>query len=611
MPQSRLLVLAIALSLAACGGEPATAPATDTAATAPAAAPQVSPAERVAQLNTMYAEYWEANLQRDPMTATQIGDTRYNDQLPNFLSPDYIKAGLAFSQTYLDRAKAIGDAGIEGQDKLSYDIFVRDRMLEIEGAKFPQELVPINQFYNIANYVAIFGSGTNAQPFKTPADYENWIKRASHVPELFDQAIANMREGIARGVVQPKVLMEKVLPQLDQQITTDPTKSVFWGPITNMPAEFSDADKQRLTEAYKQMITTSLVPAFTELRAFIADEYLPKCRDTVGLGALPDGAAWYAFQVKVNTTTDLTPDQIHQIGLDEVARIQGEMLNVLAELKFKGELKDFFVEIKKNPKMYFKSEDELLTSYRQLRATVDPLLPKLFNIQPKADFEIRPVEAFRAASSSSGQYQGPAQDGSRPGIFFVNTFDLKARPRYAMEALYLHEATPGHHFQIALQRELPDLPNFRRFGGETAFAEGWGLYSESLGKELGVYTDPYMYFGALEAELWRAIRLVTDTGIHAKGWTRDQVLEYMYANSPAEPTRAISEAERFMAIPGQALAYKIGQLKIRELRTRAEQALGDKFDVRAFHTEVLKDGSLPLGVLEAKIDRWIATQKGA
>jgi uncharacterized protein (DUF885 family) len=282
----------------------------------------------------------------------------------------------------------------------------------------------------------------------------------------------------------------------------------------------------------------------------------------------------------------------------------------MARTGFEGELQDFFKAMKADPKQYFASREELLASYQGVRATVEPLLPKLFAIEPRADFEIRLVEPFREASSSSGSYQGPPQDGSRPGIFYVNAYDLKARPRYAMESLYLHEATPGHHFQIALQRELTELPAFRRFGGETAYNEGWGLYAESLGLELGVYTDPAMYFGALSAELWRSIRLVADTGLHAKGWTRQQVLDFMYANSAVEPAVAISEAERFMAIPGQALAYKIGEMRIRALRTRAEQALGERFDLRAFHTEVLKDGSLPLGILDAKVERWIAAQAG-
>jgi uncharacterized protein (DUF885 family) len=598
------LVVALTLAVAACGGQPGS-PTAD--ATAPTATPAATvAADRAAQLAALYEEYWEENLRLNPMQATQLGDPRYNDQLPNMLSPEYREQLREFNQRHLDRARAIGDAGLAGQDLLSYEIFVRDREMELEGFRFPSDLIPINQFYNLANFIAILGSGTNAQPFRTVADYDNWVKRASRVPVVFDQAIANMREGMAKGIVQPKVLMEKVLPQLDQHIVAKAADSTLWGPIRNMPAEFSAADRERLTADYTTLIEQTLVPAYRKLREFIAAEYLAKARDTVGLGALPNGDAWYAYQVRSSTATNLTPEQIHQVGLDEVARIHGEMQAVMKQVGFEGTLKEYFAALKASDASYFKSEDELLAAYRGFRATVEPLLPKLFDVKPKADFEIRPVEAFRAASASSGQYQGPPQDGSRPGIFYVNTFDLKARPRWALESLYLHEATPGHHFQIALQRELEDLPRFRRFSGETAYAEGWGLYAESLGKELGVYTDPIMHFGALDAELWRSIRLVTDTGIHAKGWTRQQVLDYMYANSPVEPTRAVSEAERFMAIPGQALAYKIGQLKIRELRTRAEQALGARFDVRQFHTEVLKDGSIPLGILEAKIDRWIA-----
>jgi uncharacterized protein (DUF885 family) len=598
----------LVVALAACGGGAGSAPTPGDGAASIAGAPARG---RAQQLASLYDEYWEENLKLNPLQATQIGDPRYNDQLPNAQSPEHRARVREFRRRFLERAKAIGADGLAGQDRLSYDIFVRDQTTELEGFDFPQHLVPINQFNNVANQIAILGSGKGAQPFKTVADYDAWIRRASQVPVVFDQAIANMREGMAQGIVRPRILMEKVLPQLDQHIVKKASDSTLWGPITAMPAGFSAADKQRLTAEYTALIESTIVPAYRKLRAFIADEYLPKCSDAVGLGALPNGAAWYAYRVRDSTTTDLDPERIHQIGLAEIARIHGAMKSVMEKVGFTGELKEYFASLKSNPAMYFKSEDELLEAYRGFRRTVEPLLPRLFGVRPRADFEIRPVESFRAASASGGQYQAPSEDGSRLGIFYVNTFDLKARPRWALESLYLHEATPGHHFQIALQRELQQLPRFRRFSGETAFNEGWGLYAESLGKELGVYTDPAMYFGALDAELWRAIRLVADTGIHAKGWTRKQVLDFMYANSPVEPTRAIAEAERFMAIPGQALAYKIGQLKIRELRTRAEKALGAGFDVRAFHTEVLKDGSVPLAILESKIDRWIAERKGS
>jgi uncharacterized protein (DUF885 family) len=601
----------IALALLACGGGTESGPAAvQSSEAAPPAPAQVTPAGPAEELQTLYADYWEENLELNPIQATQIGDPRYNDRLPNSLSPEYRERLRDFHRRYLEKARAISADTLSGQDRLSYDVFVRDQAMELEGFDYPQHLVPVNQFNNAANMIAMLGSGKGAQPFKTVADYEAWLRWAGQVPVIFQQAIDNMREGMAQGLVQPRVLMVKVLPQLDQHIVAKAQDSTLWGPINAFPADFSAEDKERLTASYAALIEKTLVPAYRQLRAFIADEYLPKCRDTVGLSAVPNGAAWYAYRVRNSTTTDLSPDQIHQIGLDEVARIHGEMRAVMKQTGFKGDLKAYFRSLKRNPAMYYKSEEELLTAYRDFRRTIEPLLPKLFEVKPKADFEIRPVEAFRAASAAGGQYQAPSEDGTRLGIFYVNTFDLKARPRWALESLYLHEATPGHHFQIALQRELTELPRFRRFSGETAYNEGWGLYAESLGKELGVYAEPAMYYGALEAELWRAIRLVTDTGIHAKGWTRKKVLDYMYANSAVEPTRAIAEAERFMAIPGQALAYKIGQLKIRELRSRAEKELGPRFDVRAFHTEVLKDGSVPLAILESKVDRWIGERKG-
>ncbi|GMU43634.1 MAG: DUF885 domain-containing protein [Xanthomonadales bacterium PRO6] len=569
---------------------------------------QAGPPGRAAQLDAIYDAWFERNLALNPLEATQIGDARYNDQLPNTLAPEWRESTRRLHQEFLDRAKSIGAAGLGAQDLLSYELFVHQLERELETLRYPRHLVPLNQFYSFASSFAVLGSGTSAQPFAGVADHDAWLRRARRIPAIFDQAIANMREGIAAGITQPRVLMQKVLPQLDAQIVDEVERSSYWGPVARMPDSFPAAERERLQREYRALIAEQLVPAYRRLREFVAAEYLPAARTSVGLGALPDGAQWYAFQVRRSTTTALTPDEIHAIGLDEVARLQQEMRAVQRELGVDGSLQDFYRAMKAEPRNYYASEDELLAAYRGFRVTIEPRLPALFDIRPKADFEIRAVESFRAASASAASYQAPSEDGSRLGIFYVNTHDLKARPRWALEALYLHEATPGHHFQIALQRELTGLPRFRRFSGEIAFSEGWGLYAESLGPELGVYTDPVMRFGALDAELWRAIRLVADTGIHARGWTRQHVLDYMYANSPAEPTRAVSEAERFMAIPGQALAYKIGQLRIRALRTRAEQVLGPRFDLRAFHREVLVDGSLPLDVLEAKIDRWIAAQ---
>ncbi len=576
-------------------------------------------ADRVAELNAMYSEFYEESLALSPLNATYAGDPRYNGELPNNLSAEYEEKTRAFHQTYLDRARAIvGKEGanvLTGQDRLSFEVFTLNRESALENLKFPYRLMPVNQFYSFTSTFAQLGSGTSAQPFVTVKDYDDWLKRAARIPVIFDQAIVNMREGMKQGIVGPRVLMEKVLPQLDANAVDDVEKSIFWGPVAKMPAEFSAADRERLTTAFRNLITTQLNPAYRKLRVFIADEYLPKSRDTFGLGALPNGAEWYAHEVRDSTMRSLTPAQVHQIGLDEVARIQDGMRAVAKDLgydkpvKTLPELKSFFEWVKARDDMYFKSREELLSTYQAFGANVAPLLPKYFNLRPKTDYEVRLVEPFREATSSAGSYQGPSLDGKRPGIFYVNAYDLKARPKSALAALSLHEAAPGHHFQISLQRELSDLPMFRRFSRDTAYIEGWGLYAEYLGYEMGIYKDPVQRFGALDAELWRAIRLVTDTGIHYKGWTRQQTLDYMFANSPAEETRAVSEAERFAAIPGQALAYKIGQLKIIELRKKAEKELGAKFDVAAFHDEVLKDGAIPLEVLEAKIDRWIAARR--
>jgi uncharacterized protein (DUF885 family) len=568
-------------------------------------------ASKAEDLGKLYSDFWEENLKLNPINATHAGDPRYNGELPNFLSAEFQEQDRAFHQGYLDRARAIGHDGLTGQDRLSYDIFTLNRESALEDLKFPRRLLPVNQFYNIANSFAQLGSGSGAQPFKTVKDYDDWLRRAARFPVIFEQAMVNMREGMQAGLVEPRVLMEKVLPQLDANAVDDVEKSVFWGPVAKMPAEFSAADRERLTTAFRNLIGTQLTPAYRKLRKFIAEEYLPKTRDTFGRGALANGAAWYEHNVRENTTRSLTPAQVHQIGLDEVARIQAGMRQVAADLGYRkstrtlSELKAFFEWVKARDDMYFKSREELLAAYQAFGTNVAPVLPKYFNLRPKADYEVRLVEPFREASASSGQYQGPPLDGSRPGIFYVNAYDLKARPRSALAALSLHEAAPGHHFQISLQRELTDLPMFRRFSRDTAYIEGWGLYAEYLGYEMGIYKDPVQRFGALDAELWRAIRLVTDTGIHFKGWTRQQTLDYMMANSPSENTRAVSEAERFAAIPGQALAYKIGQLKIKELRARAESQLGEKFDIKEFHDVLLLSGALPLDLLEQRVDQWL------
>lgn len=598
----RPLVIAVALAagLAACS-KPAEAPVAEVTA--------VDQVKHAAALEQLYADYWEANLKLNPISATFMGDARYNDQLPNFFTADFRKQIHDLNQTWLDKALALGGDKLEGPARISYDIFIRERKLALEGERFPTWMLPVDQFNSFTTFLPMLGSGSSAQPFKTVADYDNWLKRGAAVPAIFDQAIANMREGMKTGVVQPKVLMNKVLLQLDAIIKTDPAQSTFWNPIANMPKDFSEADRKRLTDDYRRMIAEGIMPSYARLRDFIAKEYLPVCRDTVSLAALPDGEAWYAYNAKVLTTTDLTPAQIHDIGLKEVERIHAEMREVMKQVGFKGDLQAFFKFMTTDKQFEFKSEKDLLDAYNALRVRIDAKIPEQFSLLPKAGFEIRAVEPFRAQSMSGGQYFPPSEDGTRPGIFYVNTYDLPIRKTWEAEDLYLHEAIPGHHFQIAIQQELKDVPAFRRFGGETAFAEGWGLYAESLGKDLGVYTDPYQYFGRLQGELWRAIRLVVDTGLHSKGWTREQVLDYMKANSAVGESHAVSEAERYIAIPGQALAYKIGELEIQRQKQKAKAALGAKFDPRAFHAEVLKDGSVPMQVLDSKIERWIKSQQ--
>ena len=596
-----LLALALGIALAGCGASGTESPQAGSASSADASA-------RAERLDSLYAAYWEERLELNPLAATFQGDPRYNDRLPNFLSQDYRDRSREFTERWLRQVEAVGADGLEGQDLLSYEIFTSDLRDELEGEEFPGWMQPVNQFYNIASTVVQLGSGTGAQPFATVEDYDDWHARASQVPVLFDQAIANMEQGVEAGVVQPRALMEKVLPQLDALIKDDAADTLFWRPVAEMPEGFDAAERERITGEYRALIEQQLMPAYRELRAYIADDYMPHARDSAGLDALPDGEAWYAYRARMSTTTDLTPAQIHQIGLDEVERIHGEMHGVMEQVGFDGSLQDFFAFMQTDPQFTFASEEALLEYYRSLEDKVNARVDEQFSLTPKAPFEIRPVEPFRAQSAAGGSYMRPSEDGTRPGIFYVNTYDLPTRKTWDAEDLFLHEAIPGHHFQIALQQELDGLPAFRRFGGQTAFIEGWGLYSESLGRDLGLYTDPYSYFGYLQNELWRAIRLVVDTGLHSKGWTREQVIAYMLENSAESETQATAEAERYMAIPGQALAYKMGELKIQELRDRAEQALGGRFDVRAFHAEVLRDGSVPLDVLEAKIDRWIAAQ---
>ncbi|MEE8464208.1 MAG: DUF885 domain-containing protein [Gammaproteobacteria bacterium] len=597
------MILVAVMALFGCAQE------NDHSAAATSATGEAGPVDNAALLDELFEAYFEEILELNPLYATFIGDNRYNDRLANSLSPEYLETSGALERKYLAALLAIDNGDLNGQDLLSYEIFRLDRETSIAGERFPGELLPLKQTFSLANFFAVMGSGQSVQPFATVSDYENFLSRADDFIEYLDQAIINMRIGMERGVVQPRVVMEKVVPQLRAHIVDDVSTSIFYGPVGNMPGDFSAEDRARLTTAYTNMIENRLVPAYLRVADFIEQEYLPATRTTVGWDALPDGKAWYAFKVENSTTTRMSPDEIHELGLAEVARIRGEMEEVARQVGFDGTLAEFFEFLKTDPQFFFESSEEVLAAYEAARVRINERLPSMFSVFPKADYEIRQIEEFRARSSAGAMYQSPSPDGSRPGIFYVNTFNLKAQPTYGVATLSIHEAAPGHHFQISIQQEVTGLPRFRRFGDYTAFSEGWALYAESIGKELGVFSDPYQYYGRLNDEQLRAMRLVVDTGLHSKGWSREQVIQYMLDNSSLAETDIVSEAERYIATPGQALAYKVGQINLTRMRAEAEEALGENFDIKAWHAQILTDGALPMAVLDAKNRRWIGAQK--
>ncbi|MFT5450793.1 MAG: hypothetical protein ACI9N9_000273 [Enterobacterales bacterium] len=559
--------------------------------------------------NQVYIDYFEENKIFTPLYATFLGDSTFNDKFDPIISDENIKKKLAFEIKYFDRISAINADLLSGQGRLSFEIFKRNREIAIEGNDFPSHLIPVNQMFGIHNFYAQLGSGQSAQPFNNLEDYDNFIKRSEGFVLWMDSAISAMREGMEKGIVQPEAVMKKVIPQLSFHIVENVEESIFASPLKNLPESINEQDKEALTIRYKAMIAEQLIPAYKRLHDFIVADYLPKSRKTVGISEQPNGKAWYEFQIKTNTTLELTAEEIHTLGKQEVARILTEMEKVKETVGFKGDLADFFEHLRTDDKYYFESEEALIAGYEATRDKINKLTPKLFSIFPKADYEVKLVESFRAASSAGASYQSPAPDGSRPGIFYINSYNLKAQPKFLMETLSIHEASPGHHFQTTIQQEITGLPMFRRFGGYTVYSEGWALYAESLGKELGLFTEPMMWYGRLVDEQLRAMRLVLDTGLHALGWTRDQAIEYMIANSSMSESDVISEVERYIAIPGQALSYKIGQFKIRELRELSEKELGDQFDIKEFHRQILIDGGLPMPILEAKIKRWLEELK--
>jgi uncharacterized protein (DUF885 family) len=567
--------------------------------------------ENKQEFSKMLDTYYEEYLKFNPFEATQTGDNRYNDLLPIDISTTYRSDLKAFYKRYADSVQAYDRAQLTPQEQLSYDILKRETTFRQELLEFPDHLFPVHQFWGLTLTMPQIGSGQSFQPFKTAKDYDDFLKRVDAFSVWVDTAIVNMRKGLAGGYTYPKILMERVLPQCKDLMVTDVTKSIFYQPITNMPDSVSADDKTRLTEAYKKAITEKIVPTYTRLHDFLKNEYIPKTRTTTGIGDITDGKTYYQLMVRLWTTTDMTPEEIFAIGESEVTRIKTEMEKVKTEVGFKGDLQAFFKYVNDDKKFKpYKSDQEVIDAYKAIEKKIEPTLKSLFNMTPKTGFEVRQTEEFREMSASA-EYSVGSLDGTRPGIFYVPVIKPEDYNVSGMETLFLHEAIPGHHYQISLQQENQELPRFRKTLWYGAYGEGWALYAESLGKELGLYTDPIQYFGHLGDEMHRAIRLVVDVGMHTKGWTREQAIKYMIDNEPVSEQSAVAEIERYMAIPGQALSYKLGQLKIRGLRERAKSELGDKFNIGLFHDEVLKYGNLPLNVLEDNITKWIASQKGA
>lgn len=567
------------------------------------------PDKENADLNGLFNGYFEDRMKLFPLEATAIGDSRYNNLLPVDFSESYRDTLESFYTRYLNAIKAYDRDKLNANDRISYDIFKREMEISLDYFDFPDNYMPFNQFYALPLTMGQLGSGDGNQPFQTPQDYLNWLERVRKFSVWCDSAIVYLQKGIDAEIVLPKTLVRKIIPQLRAMENSNVVRSLFYGPVNKMPASFPDSVKIALTTSYSKAISEHLNPSFKRLGNFLQNKYLPKARTSTGIDALPGGKKRYQYLIRYWTTTDKQPDEIYNIGLTEVKRIKTEMEKTKGQTAFTGDLPAFF-EFMKNDKQFtpYTTADEVLNAFRSVQKTIDPNLRKMFGRAPKTPFEIRQTEAFRAASASAEYNQG-SPDGTRPGVFYVPILNAKTfNTTSGMESLFLHEAIPGHHYQISLQQENDSLPKFRRFSWYGAYGEGWALYCESLGKELGLYTDPYQYMGALGDEMHRAIRLVVDVGMHHKGWTREQAIKYMMENEAISEEGAVAEIERYMAIPAQALSYKIGALKISELRNRYAKEQDKKFSLAAFHNFFLKDGCMPLDILEKKMDDWAAQQ---
>lgn len=593
----------LAAAIAACLSMPLAAAAAQPSATAQAATPTRNAATQA--LHALFDEEWERDMRESPEEASYRGDKRFNDRWTD-MSMAAIQARMEGDRKALQRLRAIDRKALSGSDQLNYDVFAWDLEKAVERQKYREYLSPVGHSGGVQTAEGI----SEVLPFATTKDYRDWLARMRAIPVVIEQNEALMREGAATGNTPPRVLMERVTGQIQAQIVDDPTRSPFYKPFARFADTVPEADRAALQAEAKQVIAETIVPAYRGFATFFANEYLPKTRTSIAATDLPDGKAYYDFVAGYFTTTDLSAEQIHQIGLKEVARIRAGMEKIRTEVGFKGNLAEFFQYLRSDPKFFYTTPQELFTGYEAISKRIDPQLVKVFKTIPRLPYGVRAIPDNIAPDTTTAYYQPGAVDGSRAGFYYVNLYKPEVRPKWEMMALSLHEAVPGHHFQFARGMELPDAPMFRRTAYFVAYGEGWGLYAERLGYDMGLYDDPYDRMGQLAYDMWRAVRLVVDTGMHSKGWSRDKAIAYFMDNSPKTRQDVVNEIDRYIGWPGQALAYKIGQLKISELREKASRQLGDRFDLREFNDAVLETGSVPLEALEARIDAWIAVKKG-
>lgn len=572
------------------------------AAAVPAAA---SPPSDVEALHALFERHWDRTMAENPTWASTLGDRRHDDRWPD-LSPEAIAASHAADRAALEELARIDRDALPPAEQLNHDLFGRMLRERIAAHRFKPWVYALNMRDGIQNEHELL----ETLPFRARADWENWLARLRSFGTYMDQTIALLEEGAREGRTQPRVIVERIPAQVRRQLVADPAQSPFFAPFDRLPESLPAEERERLRAAAREAIAGVVIPAYARLEKFLVERYLPAARDTVGIWDTPEGRAWYANRVAHFTTTSLTPDEIHEIGLAEVRRIRAEMERVVRAVGFEGSLREFIEELRTHPRFYYRTSDELFQAYLAAAKRIDPLLAPLFRTLPRTPYGVRPIPMSSAPDTTTAYYMPPSRDGLRPGYYYVNLYRPDQRPKYEIPVLSVHEAVPGHHLQIALAQELPEVPAFRRFAGFTAFVEGWGLYSESLGEEMGLYEDPYDRFGYLTYDMWRAVRLVVDTGLHHKGWTRAQAIEFFRDNAAKSELDIVNEVDRYIGWPGQALAYKVGQLRIRALRSEAERALADRFDIRDFHDVVLGAGALPLDLLEARVRAWIAAGGG-